>query len=195
MMTSSRLHTGAKTLLAGLALAAIAAAPASAAALSSSPVAFTLSPVGSVGSVTLPRHPRWRAPRRGTRPQPFETAHHRDPATCRYRDRQQRRRGLSHRPALSRRAMVAPAQRERPVGAGRDTPNRLHRAHPRAGRPAARTTPGSSRPTPPTSSPESRTTNRSDQPSLSTASAAKLCRSPSTSAGGSRGACRCDRYS
>jgi len=53
MMTSSRLHTGAKTLLAGLALAAIAAAPASAAALSSSPVAFTLSPVGSVGSVTL----------------------------------------------------------------------------------------------------------------------------------------------
>jgi len=52
-MTSSRLHAGAKTMLAGLALAALAAAPASAAALSSSPVAFALSPVGSTGALTL----------------------------------------------------------------------------------------------------------------------------------------------
>ncbi len=50
---NSRFHAGAKALLAGLALAACAAGPASA-AVSSSPVAFTFSPVGSVGSVTLP---------------------------------------------------------------------------------------------------------------------------------------------
>lgn len=52
-MIKSRLHAGAKTLLAGLALAALAAAPASAAALSSSPVAFTLSTAGTTGSITL----------------------------------------------------------------------------------------------------------------------------------------------
>lgn len=52
-MINSRLHAGAKALLAGLALAALAVAAASAAAPAPSQVAFTLSPVGSIGSVTL----------------------------------------------------------------------------------------------------------------------------------------------
>ena len=52
-MINSRLQAGAKVLLAGLALAALAAAPASGAAFSSSQVAFTLSPVGSADSIIL----------------------------------------------------------------------------------------------------------------------------------------------
>lgn len=52
-MIKSRLQAGAYALVAGLALIALAATPASAATVPSSQVAFRLSPVGSIGSVTL----------------------------------------------------------------------------------------------------------------------------------------------
>jgi hypothetical protein len=53
MMISARLHAGIKALLAALLLVAFAAAPASAAALSSTPGAFTLSPVGMTSPISL----------------------------------------------------------------------------------------------------------------------------------------------
>jgi hypothetical protein len=53
MMINSRLHGGAKAALAGLALAALAAAPVSATASVSAPVAFALSPVGATSSIIL----------------------------------------------------------------------------------------------------------------------------------------------
>ncbi len=53
MMINSCLHGGAKAVWAGLALAALAAAPASATISSPSPVAFVLSPVGATSSITL----------------------------------------------------------------------------------------------------------------------------------------------
>jgi hypothetical protein len=52
-MIHSCLRAGANALVAGLALVALAATPASAATFSSPQVAFTLSPVGSIGSVTF----------------------------------------------------------------------------------------------------------------------------------------------
>jgi hypothetical protein len=53
MMINSPLHAGAKALVATLALAAIAAAPASAAVSSPMPTAFGLTAVGSLGSIHL----------------------------------------------------------------------------------------------------------------------------------------------
>jgi hypothetical protein len=52
-MITPRLHAGARALPAALALAALAAAPASAGASSLPPVAFILSPVGTTSSVSL----------------------------------------------------------------------------------------------------------------------------------------------